>query len=102
MVFHPRNPFTDKFSEKIKYLFLGENISFSTTRIILERLNTELKNANYDSIEAYFPEQLVKDGVLRVQFRKVKNKDENLNANIEKKFSDFNFLIIGAGLVCCI
>ena len=102
IVFHPRNPFTHKFSENMKYQFLGEPISFGTERIILERLNLELQNANYDSIEAYFPKQIVEDGVLRVQFRKVKKDDDSHSTDNQKGASIFQYFLVGAGLVCCI
>jgi hypothetical protein len=102
VIFHPKNPFTDKFSKNVKYQFLGEEISYKTARVILTQLNLELQNANYNSIEAYFPEQLVKNGVLRVQFRKVKNDGDRYNVKNKKEFSVFQLLLIGAGMVCCI
>ena len=102
LVYYPKSPFTEEFSENIKYQFFGEEISFRTARIILERLNKELHNANYEKIEAYYPKQIVKDGVLRIQFRKVQKDDYVSKNNYEKGFPSLRYLLIAAGLVCCI
>ncbi len=102
IVFHPNDPFTKSFSENIKHQFFGNDISFRTIKILLDRLNSELRNSNYDSIEAYLPEQVVNDGVLRVQFKKFPDRVGDTQEKINKEMSGYKFLLMGLGLVCCL
>ena len=102
IVYQPANPFTGYFSENIKYQFFGEKISVKTARTIIQQLNLELRNANYKEIEAYFPKQIVKDGVLQVQFRKVQKKVDSPKKDKMEKIRALRYLLIGAGVFCCI
>ena len=69
----------------LRNTFKNNNISFRTIKILLDRLNSELKNSNYDSIEAYLPDQVVNDGVLRVQFKKFPDRVANTQEKINKE-----------------
>ncbi len=71
-------------------------------KILLDRLNSELRNSNYDSIEAYLPEQVVNDGVLRVQFKKFPDRVGDTQEKINKELSGYKILLMGLGLVCCL
>ena len=102
VVFYPNDPFTKSFSEKIKHQFFGNEISFQTIEILLNKLNSELRNANYNSIEAYLPEQVVNAGSLRVQFRENSEKISSPRKKIDKDISGYKFLLIGLGLACCL
>ena len=102
IVFHPNDPFTKSFSENIRNQFFGNEISFRTIKILLSRLNSELRNSNYDSVEAYLPEQIMNDGVLRIQFRKFFNKVASSQEKIDKEMSVYKILLIGLGLACCL
>ena len=102
IVFYPNDPFTKSFSENIRHQFFGNDISFPTIKILLNRLNSELRNSNYDSIEAYLPEQVVDDGVLRVQFKKNSGMVGDTQEKINKEMSGYKILLMGLGLVCCL
>ena len=102
VVFYPNDPFTKSFSEKIKHQFFGNEISFQTIEILLNKLNSELRNANYNSIEAYLPEQVVNAGSLKVQFRENLKKISSPRKKIAKDISGYKFLLVGLGLVCCL
>ena len=102
IVFYPNDPFTKSFSENIRHQFFGNDISFPTIKILLDRLNSELRNSNYDSIEAYLPEQVVNDGVLRVQFKKFPDMVGDTQEKINKEMSGYKILLMGLGLVCCL
>ena len=96
IVFYPNDPFTRSFSENIRHQF------FPTIKILLNKLNSELRNSNYDSIGAYLPEQVVNDGVLRVQFKKFPDMVGDTQEKINKGLSGYKFLLMGMGLVCCL
>ena len=102
VVFYPNNPFTKSFSDSIKHQFFGKEISFRTIEILLGRLNAELTNANYASIEAYFPEQVVNAGVLKIHFRKIFEKVDSSQENTQKEISGLKIFAIGLGLACCL
>ena len=102
IVFDPNDPFTKSFSENIKHQFFGDDISFQTIKILLDRLNSELRNSNYDSVEAYLPEQVVNDGVLIVQFKKSPVRVGDTQEKINKVMPGYKFLLMGLGLVCCL
>ena len=102
IVFYPNDPFTKSFSENIRHQFFGNDISFRTIKILLNQLNSELRNSNYDSIEAYLPEQVVNDGVLRVQFREFPDVVWDTQEKINKEILGYKSLLIGLGLVCCL
>ena len=102
IVFYPYDPFTKSFSENIRHQFFGNDISLPTKKILLNRLNSELRNSNYDSIEAYLPEQVVNDGVLRVQFKKFPDIVVETQEKFDKEMSGYKILLMGLGLVCCL
>ena len=102
ITFHPNDPFTKSFSENIRHQFFGNDISFPTIKILLNRLNSELKNSNYDSIEAYLPEQVVNDGVLRVKFKKFAGRIGDTQEKINKEMAGYKILLMGLGLFCCL
>tara|TARA_B100000575_G_scaffold294133_1_gene308191 strand:+ start:3365 stop:4873 length:1509 start_codon:yes stop_codon:yes gene_type:complete len=102
IVFYPNDPFTKSYSENIRHQFFGNDISFATIKILLNRLNSELRNSNYDSIEAYLPEQIVNGGVLRVQFKNRPDKVGDTQEKINKEISGYKILLMGLGLVCCL
>ena len=102
ILFHPNDPFTESFSENIKHQFFGNDISFQTIRMLLNSLNSELRNANYDSIEAYLPEQVVNAGVLRIQFRKISEKVRGTQEKVSKELLAYKTLLISLGLACCL
>ena len=102
IVFYPNDPFTKSFSENIRHQFFGNDISFQTKKILLNRLNSELRNSNYDSIEAYLPEQVVNDGVLRIQFKKFPDRVGDTQEKTNKEMLGYKILLMGLGLVCCI
>ena len=74
----------------------------SNNRNSLNRLNSELRNANYDSIEAYLPEQVVNAGILKVQFRKFSANVGSSQEKINKDISSYKIPLIWLGLVCCL
>ena len=102
IVFYPNDPFKKSFSEDIKHEFFGNDISFRTIKILLNRLNSELINANYDSIEAYLPEQVVTAGILRIQFKKFSNKVGGPQEKIKKEILGHKVLLMGLSLFCCL
>ena len=102
IIFYPNNPFSKSFSENIKNQFFGNDISTQRIEILLKRLNSELRDANYNSIESYLPEQVIKAGVLKIQFRKISKKADTSQVKIKKGMSAFEFLLIGFGLACCL
>ena len=70
-------------------------------KTLLNRLNAELKNANYDSIEAYLPKQKINAGVLKIQFRKSTEMVDSSATEAKIRTSAFEVLLIGLGLACC-
>ena len=102
LVFYPNDPFKKSYSENIKHEYFGNDISFQTIETLLERLNLELRNANYNSIEAYLPEQVVDAGILRIQFRKFSEKVDGTQEKINKDISSYSIPLIWLGLACCL
>ena len=62
----------------------------------------KLRNSNYDAIEAYFPEQVVNDGVLRVEFKRSPDMVGDTEEKTNKEMSGYKILLMGLGLVCCL
>jgi len=48
------------------------------------------------------PEQVVNDGVLRVQFKKFSDRVGDTQEKINKEMSGYKVLLMGLGLVCCL
>ena len=65
-------------------------------------MTSKMPGANYKSIEAYLPEQVVDDGILRIEFRKFLEKVDGSKKIISKEISGHKILLIGLGLVCCL